>query len=45
MVRNNPAETAFGTWLLWKSGRGLRNRYIKEPAGRPAEFAEPKPVK
>lgn len=44
-VRNNPAETAFAGWLLWKGGKGLRNRYLREPAGRPAAFNEPRPTR
>lgn len=44
-VRNNPAETAFAGWLLWKGGKGLRNRYLREPAGRPATFNEPRPIR
>lgn len=44
-VRNNPAETAFAGWLLWKGGKGLRNRYLREPAGRPAKFTEPRPTR
>lgn len=44
-VRNNPAETAFAGWLLWKGGKGFRNRYLREPAGRPARFTEPRPTR
>lgn len=44
-VRNNPAETAFAGWLLWKGGKGFRNRYLREPAGRPAAFNEPRPTR
>lgn len=44
-IKDNPAESAFAAWVLWKGGKGLRNRYLKEPAGRPARFTEPRPTR
>lgn len=44
-IRENPAESALAAWMLYRGGRGLRNRYLREPAGRPAKFNEPQPVR
>lgn len=44
-IKDNPAESAFAAWMLWKGGKGLRNRYLREPAGRPAKFTEPRPTR
>lgn len=44
-VRKHPPDTALAIWLATKGYKGVRNRYFKEPAGRPKPFDEPAPIR